>query len=380
MVKTKAVLAAEGWDDGATSIFYRMTRDGHLPPSVRTVHRVLVREGQIAPQPEKRRRSSYRSFQFPATDDCWQLDAWEFVLADGTVVVIFELLDDRSRSLVNTWAWEGETTLGAWHGVAAAIGDYGRPLMLLCDNSLAFTGRLHRQVVLFEKNLARLGIKMINSSPHHPQTCGKDERHHQTSARWLAARPTPGTLAELQTLLDAYRAAYNTRPHQSLTGTTPLEQRAASRRITPVPRTPTPVPTTVTMPTANSRGAIGVAGVVVGLGVEYAGQQLICFTTDDDVQIFYQPPRAHLHRRPPPAPTKHPCGPAAALGDTPCPADPHTPASLHRCPLRRRAAGVKGVVPLDPDEHRRNLPSGGEAPHHLSAMSRPKTCQRCPVT
>jgi len=291
IVKLRQVLAGEGWDNGATSIYYRMLRDGLQTLPVRTIHRVLVREGRVVPQPGKRPRSSYRSFQFPAADDCWQLDAWEYTLADGSKVVVFELIDDRSRYLVEVMAWNRETTHGAWRCLAVAISRDGKPLMLLCDNSLAFTGRLHFQVVLFERNLAQLGIKMINSRPDHPQTCGKNERHHQTAQKWLAARPPAATLADLQTLLNQYRTGYNNRPHQSLRGATPLEQRAASRRTAPIPHTPISPPTLVSMPTANSRGAIGVAKAVIGLGVEYADQQLIVFTAGDYVQIFY---RHHL--------------------------------------------------------------------------------------
>jgi transposase InsO family protein len=291
IVKLRRMLAGEGWDNGATSIYYRMLRDGLPTPPVRTIHRVLVREGLVVPQPGKRPRSSYRSFEFPATDDCWQLDAWEYTLADHSKVVVFELIDDRSRYLVEVMAWASETTHGAWRCLALAIGRCGKPLMLLCDNSLAFTGRLHVQVVLFERNLAQLGIKMINSSPNHPQTCGKNERHHQTAQKWLAARPTPATMADLQTLLNQYRNGYNNRPHQSLHGATPLEQHAASRRATPIPHTPDNPPTRVSMPTANIRGAINVAKTVIGLGAEYAGQQLIAFTTGDYIQIFY---RHHL--------------------------------------------------------------------------------------
>jgi hypothetical protein len=147
VVKLRQVLAGEGWYSGATSIYYRMLRDGLQTPPVRTIHRVLVREGQVAPQPGKRPRSSYRSFQFPATDDCWQFDAWEYTLADRSKVVVFELIDDRSRYLIEAMAWTSETTHGAWRCLAAAISRYGKPLMLLCDNSLAFTGRLHFQVV-----------------------------------------------------------------------------------------------------------------------------------------------------------------------------------------------------------------------------------------
>lgn len=289
VVKIRGQLEREGWDNGATSIYYRLLRDGHQPPAPRSIHRLLVRAGLIVPQPKKRPRSSYRRFEFPATDDCWQLDAYEFGLADGTVVVIFECNDDRSRYLVSLTAWPAETTAGAWAAVSAAIRDHGKPRLLLSDNSLAFTGRLYGIQVLLEKNLADIGVKTIHATPHHPQTCGKNERGHQTGQRWLAARAAPHDLIELQQLLDQYRVEFNNRPHQALGGRTPLEQRAASTRIAPHPDAEAPeLPTMVTTPTASCRGAIRISGVVVGLGVEYAGEQMIVFTTGEEVKIYYR--------------------------------------------------------------------------------------------
>jgi hypothetical protein len=44
IVKTRARLAKEGWDNGALSIFCRVLRDGEQPPAWRTIHRVLVRQ------------------------------------------------------------------------------------------------------------------------------------------------------------------------------------------------------------------------------------------------------------------------------------------------------------------------------------------------
>ena len=37
IVAARVGLDAEGWDNGATSIYYRLLRDGHHPPAVRTV-------------------------------------------------------------------------------------------------------------------------------------------------------------------------------------------------------------------------------------------------------------------------------------------------------------------------------------------------------
>ena len=38
IVAARAALEAEGWDNGATSIYYRLLRDGQRPPTARTVH------------------------------------------------------------------------------------------------------------------------------------------------------------------------------------------------------------------------------------------------------------------------------------------------------------------------------------------------------
>ena len=150
--------------------------------------------------------------------------------------MVFEVKDDCSRTQVANLAWTAEDTMGAWECLARGIDAFGKPYLLLSDNSLAFSGKLHNTIVLVEKNLIRLGIKPITSRPHHPQTCGKNERGHQTLQQWLAARPAAATLVELQGLLDCYQRDFNNRPHQGLDpNQTPLERRIAAARHTPIP-------------------------------------------------------------------------------------------------------------------------------------------------
>lgn len=287
--KARKQLEVEGWDNGAVSIRSRLLFDGFDPPSARTVHRVLVRAGMVEPDPAKRPRSSYRRFVFPASDDCWQIDAFEVELgdADASVVVVFQLLDDHSRYDLGDLAWPLETTQGAWVCVAAAIERYGLPKMVLSDNGLAFTGNRVGTHVRFEHNLAALGVKTIHSRPFHPQTNGKNERGHQTLQRWLRARPTPTNLTELQTLLEQYRVLYNHRPHQALGGRTPLEQRALGRRTTPLPD-PDPTPLTfATSATIDARGYLNIQAMRVPLGREYAGRTVSTFLTGDALLVFY---------------------------------------------------------------------------------------------
>ncbi|HEX2301671.1 MAG TPA: helix-turn-helix domain-containing protein, partial [Pseudonocardiaceae bacterium] len=267
IVAARHRLEREGWDNGALSIHARLLHDGvEEVPSARTIHRVLQRQGLVEPEPRKRPRSSLRRFVFPATDDCWQIDAFEHTLAGptATVVVVFEVLDDHSRYMLESLAWPGETTEGAWTAMARAIARYGTPRMVLADNGLAFTGRGRMSSqVLFEKNLARLGIKLINSRPLHPQTNGKNERAHRT--------------------------AYNRRPHQGIDQHTPLQRRLAGTRPTP-PALAEPIPhTEVIEARASSRdGYLAIQKTIIPLGVEYAALPVTAFVTGDHALIFYR--------------------------------------------------------------------------------------------
>jgi transposase InsO family protein len=293
IVTARKELEREGWDNGALSIHARLLHDGVVEvPSARTIHRVLARQGLVEPEPRKRPRSSYRRFVFPATDDCWQVDAFEHTLADpaASVVVVFEILDDHSRYNVDSLAWPSETTEGAWTAMARAIGRYGAPRMVLSDNGLAFTGRGRMSSqVLFEKNLARLGVKLINSRPRHPQTNGKNERAHATAQRWLAAQTPATTLEDLQALLERYRTGYNRRPHQGIDHHTPLQRRLAGTRPTP-PAPAEPIAhTEVIEARASSRdGYLALQNTIIPLGVEYAALPLTAFVTGDHALVFYR--------------------------------------------------------------------------------------------
>jgi hypothetical protein len=261
----------------------------------RTIHRVLIRERLVEPQPRKKPRSAYRRFEFPAPDDCWQIDAFDYQLAGGGLGTVFEVKDDCSRTQIANLAWPAEETTGAWECLARGIDDFGLPYLVLSDNSLAFTGKIHHRLVLVEKNLAVLGIKLITSAPRHPQTCGKNERGHQTLQRWLAAQPTAATLAELQTLLDHYQQLYNNRPHQGLDANqTPLERRIAAARPNPRPAATLAPRTIVRRAVVKPRGYLTWDGHYIAIGRELVGRTLLVLATGDDLVIFY---RHHLVRQ-----------------------------------------------------------------------------------
>jgi hypothetical protein len=54
---------------GAQTIAYHLARQGETPPSIATIHRVLVRRGMVVPQPNKRPKVAWKRFVWPRLND-----------------------------------------------------------------------------------------------------------------------------------------------------------------------------------------------------------------------------------------------------------------------------------------------------------------------
>ena len=298
VVRARKELADQGWDHGALTIRWRLldiARNGVHPtggpvldlaevPSRATVHRILVERGQVTPQPRKRPKRG-RRFVHPAPNAVWQIDGTDMALADGTEVTVVQIIDDHSRLDVACRAARSENGEDVWAALSAGFEAYGHPACVLSDNGTAFSGKRRRwPLVEMERRLARLGITTIVSSIGHPQTCGKNERAHQTLQRWLAARPVPRTLAELQVLLDTYRQGYNHRRHQSLDGDTPHQRFHATDRARPAGPAPR-IAGQLTRP-VSATGVIRFGGTSIGLGRRHAGTTAEVFWQGDRVTVL----------------------------------------------------------------------------------------------
>ena len=211
IVHLREQLTAEGLDAGPLTLQGHLAQQGLPVPSTSTIRRILHHHGLITPQPRKRPRSSYHRFAAEQPNECWQSDFTHWTLADGTAVEILNWLDDHSRYLLSTTAYRRVTGPDVVATFTANITRYGLPAATLTDNGAVYTSRFTHGHNDFERLIATLGITQKNGRPNHPQTQGKIERFHQTLKRWLAARPRPATLAELQALLDTFAAVYNIR-------------------------------------------------------------------------------------------------------------------------------------------------------------------------
>jgi hypothetical protein len=251
----------------------------------------LVRAGLVEAEPAKRPRSSFKRFEHPRPNSCWQLDGTGWHLSQGTLVCILRLVDDHSRLILASRAAPAETTTEAWACLETAIARHGVPAMLLSDGGPAFTGRRRGTksgLSDFEARARALGINTVVSSPFHPQTCGKKERDWQPLKRWLAVQPAARTLPELQQLLDAYDVLFNTdRPHQSLDNQTPAERYAAQPKAQPAPR-PTAPPCQVTRPLVHDRGRVDLGnGYRLCIGPEWNGVRVTVVRDDLEVVVLH---------------------------------------------------------------------------------------------
>lgn len=294
IVRARKELADFGTDSGVWSIRQRLLDDAVAGvPSQATIWRVLKRRGMIVAEPKKRPKGSLRRFVFPRPNDCWQIDATHYQLADGSPVVIINIIDDHSRLCPASRAVVTCTTVNAWETLAQGGAHWGLPARILSDNGTQFNQSRRNRRSQFEVNARNAGIVSIASTPYHPQTCGKVERFHETVKDWLSKQPhQPTTIAELQTMLDTFVEYYNTRrPHRSLDGRRPAAVWGAQPHATPAN---TPITSTLNMRQqlkVNAGGNIRVhrhdANWSINVGVEYAGLTLDVIINTIDCIIFH---------------------------------------------------------------------------------------------
>jgi transposase InsO family protein len=254
---------------------------GWRVPSRATINRILDRHGLLAKNPAKRPRSSWRRFSYARPRDCYQIDGTEHTLADGTTVVALDVIDDCSRVWVASHVAPAETINAALEAMDHAITEWGPPGMVLADNGSAFAHKDRAKDKTLTSRFSRTlaaghHIRVIHSSPYHPQTLGKCERLHQTAARLLNHHyPQPAaTAAELQQRLDHIRDHYNTRRRHSAVDTTPAQAWTGASVHGGPGDLPRQDDATVHLLRVSDKGTTNVAKRRIRIGQDYAGHTI----------------------------------------------------------------------------------------------------------
>ena len=280
------------WDAGAEQIVFLLQDEpGRWPeglplPSRATVNRVLDRRGQVVKVPQRRPRRSTRRFEADQPNTMWQMDGFEYSLADGRTVVILEITDDCSRMELALRAATSENAMEVWDAVLWATNHYGLPARFLTDNGSAFSGARRGWLSPLEENLRALGVLPITSSVAHPQTCGKNERAHQTVQKWLTARPAAGDIEDLQALLDTYRDRFNNvRRKTHLGGLTPAARYALGPIDGPGSE-PDPWPVVIKTANVSASGCIGLDKHLLGVGRAHASRTVTAIRQHHEIAVF----------------------------------------------------------------------------------------------
>lgn len=228
VLRLRKELSEAGLDAGADTLDWHLQHHHQVTLARATINRILVRAGQVSPDPSKRPKSSYIRFEAEQPNETWQSDFTHYRLTrpdgrPGTDVEIISWLDDHSRYALHVSAHTRVTTTIVKSTFRETAGQYAIPASTLTDNGMVYTVRLAgfgRQGGRngFEQQLRDWHVVQKNSRPNHPTTCGKAERFQQTMKKWLRAQPLkPTTIVELQTLVDLFVDEYNhRRPHRSL--------------------------------------------------------------------------------------------------------------------------------------------------------------------
>lgn len=304
----RKTLLEAGLDAGPHSICWHLQHgpDDLVSPTDRvrvapaTAWRILHRNGQVVPEPNKRPKASLRRFEAELPNLTWQTDFTHVRLADGTDAEVLSFLDDHSRFLLASVAFRTVTGPRVVTVFRQAVDLHGPPASVLSDNGLVFTTRFAGSAAGrgnpngFQKELATRGITQKNSSPGHPQTCGKIERWHSTLKRWLAAQHPAVTVADLQTQLDTFRDIYNTRrPHRAIGRRTPAAAYTALPKAGPgdaAATTGTDTQHRVRTDTIDASGTVTIRyhGRLhhIGIGRTHAGTHVLLLVQDRDITVI----------------------------------------------------------------------------------------------
>jgi putative transposase len=207
-------------------------------PDERTLQRMFVRTGLTALR-KPAEQAVFGRFEAERPNALWTGDALHGPRIGGRKTYLFAFIDDHSRAIVgHRWGF-AEDTVRLAAALRPALAARGVPEYVYVDNGSAFVDSW------LMRACAKLGIKLVHSTPGRPQGRGKIERLFRTvngefTVEIATGDGKPGRqlndLAEMNRLFTAWvEGVYHRRTH-SETGMAPLARWMEGA--------PFPVPTT----------------------------------------------------------------------------------------------------------------------------------------
>jgi transposase InsO family protein/transposase-like protein len=285
-----AVLAVRdqfGW--GPRKIHAYLTNDRQPTPPIRTIADILRRHQRVR-SPATPPPTDCQRFERGTPNELWQLDFKGWIEIERQKVSPLTILDDYSRFLLALRPCTDLTMRSAWNVLWDALGEYGLPEAVLCDNAFgAPSCPGSRGVSWFESRLLRLGIRPIHGRPYHPQTQGTVERLHGTLVREVYPRLDTSSLVAFTTGLDQWRrGVYNPlRPHEALGDQAPVTRWRPSSRCRPKELPAVNYPPGSVLRRVGSNGLFEYRRGRILAGQGLAGESVRIEESDGCVMVFY---------------------------------------------------------------------------------------------
>jgi Mu transposase, C-terminal./Integrase core domain. len=171
-------------------------------------------------------------FEAENPNDRWTGDALHGPQLGGRKVYLFAFLDDHSRLITGYRFGYAEDTVRLGVALQPALASRGVPGSVYVDNGSAFVD------AWLLRACAKLGVRLVHSTPHRPQGRGKIERFFRTVREQFLVEVADTTVADLADAGTDHAAAllelnrlftawveteYHRRTH-SETGQTPLDR------------------------------------------------------------------------------------------------------------------------------------------------------------
>ncbi|MFD5065614.1 DDE-type integrase/transposase/recombinase [Streptomyces sp. NPDC058394] len=193
-------------------------------PDERTIQRMIVREGLDALKAPAA-SAVFGRFEADAPNELWTGDALHGPMVAGRKTYLFAFVDDHSRAVMgHRWGF-AEDTVRLAAALRPALAARGVPRYIYVDNGSAFVDSW------LLRACAKLGVKLVHSTPGRPQGRGKIERFFRTVNSEFVVEIASGdgqagrqieSLLEMNRLFTAWTEnVYHRRVH-SETGAAPL--------------------------------------------------------------------------------------------------------------------------------------------------------------
>lgn len=281
-------------DFGAKKIHHRLwTSHGPAPVALRTVDRILDRNGQTRPRTPKQSAAVLR-FERATCNELWQTD-FKGMGKPRHCYAPLTVIDDHSRYCLSFEPLARQTQEQVWEVLWKLFGEVGMPDVLLSDNGSCFTGTWGDGPSQLECKLWLLGIRTAHGRPYHPQTQGKVERFHRTIAEALLARGVPLRQPDIASAKNAYAPALHSynweRPHEALDMSVPGAIYVPSTRQRPESLPPHELPEGAVKRKVCSEGKISYRSHEARVGKGLCGQTVEVREVESDektnAEIFF---------------------------------------------------------------------------------------------